>query len=115
MSDSSFTVAVRDPGPGIALADQGKIFEEFQQADNSATKGKGGTGLGLSIAKRIIVMHGGRIWVESEIDPDNELAASIGRVFGQNSAIACSSPIGTKSKWIQSLSAFRVPWRSTLR
>src|SRR5262245_37471895 len=55
-SDGAFTVAVRDTGPGIAPADQGKIFEEFQQADSAATKRKGGTGLGLSIAKRIIAM-----------------------------------------------------------
>jgi signal transduction histidine kinase len=66
-SGGAFTIAVRDTGPGIATLDQGKIFEEFKQADNSATKRKGGTGLGLSIAKRIIEMHGGRIWVESEV------------------------------------------------
>ncbi len=64
-SDSSFVVSVADTGPGIAEADHRKIFEEFQQADTSSTRKKGGTGLGLSIAKRIIEMHGGRIWVES--------------------------------------------------
>jgi signal transduction histidine kinase len=63
----TFTVAVQDNGPGISKADQGKIFEEFQQADNSATKKKGGTGLGLSISRRIVEMHGGRLWVESEL------------------------------------------------
>jgi signal transduction histidine kinase len=65
--NGSYTVAVRDTGPGIDSSDQAKIFEEFQQADSSATKKKGGTGLGLSIARRIIEMHGGRIWVESTI------------------------------------------------
>jgi signal transduction histidine kinase len=64
-TDGAFTVAVSDTGPGISAADQAKIFEEFQQADSSITRKKGGTGLGLSIAKRIIEMHGGRIWVES--------------------------------------------------
>jgi signal transduction histidine kinase len=77
MSDSSFTVAVRDTGPGIAPSDQGKIFEEFQQADDSATKRKGGTGLGLSIAKRIIGMHGGRIWVESDVGKGSTFAFTI--------------------------------------
>jgi GAF domain-containing protein len=65
-TDGAFTVAVCDTGPGIPAAYQAKIFEEFQQADSSITRKKGGTGLGLSIAKRIIEMHGGRIWVESE-------------------------------------------------
>jgi signal transduction histidine kinase len=76
-SDGSFTVAVHDTGPGIAPSDQGKIFEEFQQADNSATKRKGGTGLGLSIAKRIIGMHGGRIWVESDVGKGSTFAFTI--------------------------------------
>ena len=67
LSAGSFTVAVRDTGPGIAADDQAKIFEEFQQADNSSTRQKGGTGLGLAIAKRIIEMHGGRLWVESSL------------------------------------------------
>jgi len=66
-ANGSFTVAVRDSGPGISQSDQARIFGEFQQADNSSTRRKGGTGLGLSIAKRIIEMHNGRIWVESDV------------------------------------------------
>jgi signal transduction histidine kinase len=65
LSDGQFLVSVSDTGPGISQADQQKIFEEFQQADSSSTRRKGGTGLGLSIARRIIELHGGRIWVES--------------------------------------------------
>jgi signal transduction histidine kinase len=66
-SDGAFLVSVADTGPGIALDDQQRIFEEFRQIDSSITRTKGGTGLGLSIAKRIIEMHGGRIWVESRL------------------------------------------------
>ena len=63
-TDGSFHLSVRDTGPGISTADQAKLFQEFQQADNAITRKKGGTGLGLAISKRIIEMHGGKIWVE---------------------------------------------------
>jgi GAF domain-containing protein len=66
-NNGSFYVSVRDTGPGISAADQTRLFQEFQQADNAITKKKGGTGLGLAISKRIIEMHGGRIWVESQL------------------------------------------------
>jgi signal transduction histidine kinase len=77
IANGSFTVAVHDTGPGIAEQDQGKIFDEFQQADSSITKQKGGTGLGLAIAKRIIEMHGGRLWVESELGHGSTFAFTV--------------------------------------
>ena len=64
-SDGAFVVSVSDTGPGISEADQQTIFEEFQQADSSSTRKKGGTGLGLTISRRIVELHGGRLWVES--------------------------------------------------
>jgi signal transduction histidine kinase len=64
-SDRRFLLAVRDTGPGIGEADRLRIFEEFQQVENTTTRAKGGTGLGLTISKRIVEMHGGKIWVES--------------------------------------------------
>jgi signal transduction histidine kinase len=63
-SDGAFLVSVVDNGPGIAAADQQRIFESFGQIDTSKTR-KGGAGLGLAIAKRIVELHSGRIWVES--------------------------------------------------
>jgi signal transduction histidine kinase len=66
-NNGSFYVSVRDTGPGISSADQARLFQEFQQADNAITRKKGGTGLGLAISKRIVEMHGGRIWVKSQV------------------------------------------------
>jgi signal transduction histidine kinase len=62
----NFALAVADTGLGISAEDQVRIFEEFQQVDNTSTRKKGGTGLGLAISKRIVEMHGGRLSVESE-------------------------------------------------
>ena len=76
-NNGSFRVSVRDTGPGISAADQAKLFQEFQQADNAITKKKGGTGLGLAISKRIIEMHGGKIWVESQVGQGSTFAFSL--------------------------------------
>jgi signal transduction histidine kinase len=56
-------VSVRDDGTGIALADQARIFEEFEQAGGSGAQE--GTGLGLALSRRIVELHGGRLLVES--------------------------------------------------
>src|SRR5262249_24429389 len=65
--NGQFELAVRDTGPGIAPEHQTRIFEEFQQIDDSSTRQKGGTGLGLAISKRIVEMHGGTIGVDSAL------------------------------------------------
>jgi signal transduction histidine kinase len=82
-ADGAYTLSVRDTGPGVAPADQAKIFEEFQQADSSATKKKGGAGLGLAIARRIVEMHGGTIWVESGIGNGATFSFSVPIQVGQ--------------------------------
>jgi GAF domain-containing protein len=60
-------VEVGDSGPGIAAAEQERIFQEFQQVESSAKGKPEGTGLGLALAKKFVEMHGGEIWVESEV------------------------------------------------
>jgi signal transduction histidine kinase len=59
-------VAVTDTGPGIAPEDHERIFEEFRQTDAGVEQGEG-TGLGLPLSRRLVELHGGRIWIESEL------------------------------------------------
>ena len=59
-------VSVSDTGPGVAPEDRERIFDEFQQADVGVRLGEG-TGLGLALSKRFVELHGGRIWVDSEV------------------------------------------------
>jgi len=82
-TDGAFHLSVRDTGPGISAADQGKLFQEFQQADNAITRKKGGTGLGLAISKRIVEMHGGKIWVESQLGHGSTFSLTLPVVVGQ--------------------------------
>jgi signal transduction histidine kinase len=66
--NGSVRVEVADTGPGIPADDHGRIFLEFEQAKIGATKSKPeGTGLGLALAKKLVEMHGGKIWVESKL------------------------------------------------
>jgi len=76
-SDGAFLVSVSDTGPGIPENQYQKIFEEFQQIDNSSTRSKGGSGLGLAIARKIVEMHGGRIWVESTVGKGSTFSFSL--------------------------------------
>jgi two-component system, NtrC family, sensor kinase len=63
--DGEVLVSVTDTGPGIAADDQERIFEEFQQTDVGVLQ-REGTGLGLALSKRLVELHRGRIWVESQ-------------------------------------------------
>lgn len=65
--DNHAQVDVTDTGIGISPEDQARIFTRFYRVDNSTTRQVGGTGLGLAVARSIVEMHGGRIWVKSEV------------------------------------------------
>jgi len=66
-TDNGAEISVSDTGIGIPPAEQPTIFEEFRQVGGDYAHKKEGTGLGLTLAKKFVELHGGRIWVESEI------------------------------------------------
>ena len=68
---------VRDTGVGIPADRLDAVFAEFRQADPTVAAEFGGTGLGLSITKKFVEMHGGRIWVESEVGKGSTFAFTI--------------------------------------
>ncbi|HMR64554.1 MAG TPA: ATP-binding protein [Anaerolineae bacterium] len=57
---------VADTGPGLPAGELPRLFERFYRADPSRSRESGGSGLGLAIAKQLVLLHGGRIWAESE-------------------------------------------------
>ena len=65
-ADGEVRVMVTDTGPGVPEEDRERIFEEFQQTEVGARQ-REGTGLGLALSRRLVELHGGRIWVESEL------------------------------------------------
>ena len=86
-------ISITDTGPGIPLEDQKRIFEPFQQLDNSIRRQYGGSGLGLTISKQFIEMHGGKMWLQSQP--------------GQGTTFFFSLPLGVN--WSPSLN-----WSSSL-
>ncbi len=65
-NDTSLLLSVVDDGIGIAKEHHQKIFERFYQVEAGSTRRAGGTGLGLTVTKKLVELHGGKIWVESE-------------------------------------------------
>lgn len=63
----SLLVEVGDSGLGIAEEHHDLIFREFAQVDSTPSRPHHGTGLGLTIARKLVELHGGRIWVESQL------------------------------------------------
>jgi signal transduction histidine kinase len=66
-ADGSVEISVSDTGIGISSEDQAKIFEEFRQVGGDYAHKRDETGLGLTLAKKFVELHGGKIWVESEV------------------------------------------------
>ena len=74
--DGTAEISVTDTGVGIAPEDQEAVFEEFRQAGTAAKKAEG-TGLGLAISRKFIELHGGRIWVTSQVGMGSTFAFTL--------------------------------------
>jgi PAS domain S-box-containing protein len=90
-------ISVRDTGIGIRREDQQHIFEEFRQVDNSYSRQFQGTGLGLALSRRLVELHGGRIWLESELGQGSTfsfiLPLEAAEVKSAHSGLAPTDPI----------------------
>jgi signal transduction histidine kinase len=76
LRDGMAEVSVSDTGVGIAPEDQDKVFEEFRHV-GTASKKVEGTGLGLAISRKFIELHGGKIWVSSQVGSGSTFALNL--------------------------------------
>ena len=67
LANGTVEIAISDTGIGIAADDHDAIFEEFRQVGTDYARKREGTGLGLTLARRFVELHGGRLWVKSEL------------------------------------------------
>jgi two-component system, OmpR family, phosphate regulon sensor histidine kinase PhoR len=84
-------LTVSDTGIGIPKADQPRIFERFYRVDVARSREAGGTGLGLAIAKHLVEVHGGRLWVDSEVGQGSHFHFSVPLFNSGDSATRSSS------------------------
>ncbi len=84
-------ISVADTGIGIPRADQPRIFERFYRVDVARSREVGGTGLGLAIAKHLVEIHGGRIWVQSEVGQGSQFHFTV-PVYDAEHAVPKSNP-----------------------
>ncbi|MGC1416193.1 MAG: ATP-binding protein, partial [Candidatus Acidiferrum sp.] len=75
--DDEVILTVSDTGIGIPKVDQPRIFERFYRVDVARSREAGGTGLGLAIAKHLVEVHGGRLWVDSEVGRGSQFHFSV--------------------------------------
>jgi signal transduction histidine kinase len=76
-ADGSVEISVSDTGIGIAAEDREAIFEEFRQVGSDYARKREGTGLGLALARRFVELHGGRLWVKSEVGKGSTFTFSL--------------------------------------
>ena len=100
VTDSQVQVDVTDTGTGISAQNQKKLFTKFFRVDSSTTQEVGGSGLGLTITKSIVEMHGGKIWVKSEIGKGSTFSFTLPAVAPVKPSVHPETLPGTSRKKI---------------
>jgi PAS domain S-box-containing protein len=85
-SEHMITIVVADQGEGIAPENLNRLFRKFQQVDSSSSRRKGGTGLGLAITKALVEQHGGRIFVDSEVNKGTRFSIALPAATSEEAA-----------------------------
>lgn len=101
LRDGMVEISVTDTGIGISPEDQKKIFNLFQQLDSSASRSHEGTGVGLALSRKLVEMHGGRIWVESELDKGSRFSFTLPARSVREAGMAGEAAAGTPAPEVE--------------
>ncbi len=107
-SDNMVTLAVSDQGEGIAPENLNRLFQKFQQVDGSSQRRKGGTGLGLAITKALVEQHGGRIYVDSEVQRGTRFSFLLPAATAEEAAAVSLAPVAANQDGSARLTVRRV-------
>ena len=107
-SDNLITLAVSDEGEGIAPENLNRLFKKFQQVDSSSQRRTGGTGLGLAITKALVEQHGGRIYVDSEVQKGTRFSFTLPAATVEEAATVSLAPVAANQDGSARLAARRV-------
>lgn len=107
-SDTIVTLTVADQGEGIAPENLHRLFKKFQQVDSSSSRRKGGTGLGLAITKALVEQHGGRIFVDSEINKGTRFSFTLPAATAEEADAVSLAPVAANRDGSARLAVRRV-------
>jgi PAS domain S-box-containing protein len=107
-TETSITLTVSDQGEGIAPENLNRLFKKFQQVDSSSSRRKGGTGLGLAITKALVEQHGGRIFVDSEVDKGTRFSFTMPVATAEEASAVPLAPIAANMDGSARLTVRRV-------
>ncbi|MDP2056125.1 MAG: response regulator, partial [Acidobacteriota bacterium] len=107
-SDTNVTLTVADQGEGIAPENLHRLFRKFQQVDSSSSRRKGGTGLGLAITKALVEQHGGRIFVDSEVNKGTRFSFTLPAATAEEAEAVPLAPVAANQDGSARLAVRRV-------